>query len=100
MKRGRNPGNTPALPRYRFRAECTVDIGRLVSEVDFQFRQLEIESGSEPLGDPVCSFSSSLSLDEVRQIMWRVVDGHVMAQTVALAEDFTGQRDYELMPPE
>lgn len=97
MKRVRkDPSNTPALMRYRFRAECVPDIGRLLSDRDFQFLYLEIECS---LGDSVCSFSSSLSLDEVRNIMWRVVDGHVMAQSVAVAENYTGERDFDLEAP-
>ena len=37
-----------------------------------------------------------MSIDDLRNEMRTIPDGHVMIQTVALAEDYTGERNYKL----
>jgi hypothetical protein len=37
-----------------------------------------------------------LSLEELRDTMRRVVDGHVMVQTVARHNEYMGERDYDI----
>lgn len=100
MKRGRVEKDAdPIVTRYRFRAESPADIGALLAfhgKDRFCFQQLEITIDR---GEPICSFSSTMTLDEIRRSMWRVIDGHVMAQTVQLADEFTGERDHDQEPP-
>jgi len=37
-----------------------------------------------------------MSLDDFRNEMKKIVDGHVMVQTVELEKDYTGERNYKL----
>ena len=37
-----------------------------------------------------------MSLEELRTNMGKVIDGHVMYQTVAIKDEYTGERDFSL----
>lgn len=79
---------------YRFRAECNHDVEELMKLIGKNIMSITRTRGALP--DTYVEFSTSLSLAQIRNAMRKVVDGHVMLQTVALKEDYTGERDYDL----
>jgi hypothetical protein len=91
-----NNGGLPVADRvYRFRAECEHDVGELRRLLGAKLDKITI-TNSPPFPDVDVKLEIGLSLDELRDVMRRVVDGHVMVQTVARSEEYTGERDYEL----
>lgn len=79
---------------FRFRAECEHDISELVKILREKIVTISRTRGYFP--DTVAEITTSINLEEVRDAMRKVIDGHVMIQTVAFKEDYTGERDYEL----
>lgn len=78
---------------YKFRAETKIDADEffetcLCTNIKFipdelGFPDVEVE------------MESSLSLQEIKNKMREVQDGHVMVETVCHASDYTGERDYD-----
>lgn len=81
---------------YRFRAECQPDVDDLRSLLGKGFDKITIIN-SPPFPDVEVELETKLSLEELRAVMRRVVDGHVMVQTVAPLDEYTGERDYDLV---
>lgn len=79
---------------YRFRAECNHDVQEFLKIAGKNIMEITVTRGSLP--DTYVEFTSTMSLEKIRKSMRKVVDGHVMLQTVALKEDYTGERDYDL----
>lgn len=69
---------------YSFRAECSLDVERFQAEV--RKTQLSVEvgvmRGEAPYPDREVEFQSAASLEELRNTMRNVEDGHVMLQTL------------------
>lgn len=85
------------MTEYRFRAECIVDVESLqqvlaAEKVSFK---MKIERDSVFPDAEVWIKAPTASIDSLRGYMRRVVDGHVMVQTLALADDYTGERDFD-----
>ena len=80
---------------YRFRAECQPDVDNLRSLLGGHFDKITIIN-SPPFPDVEVELETDLLLEELRAVMRRVVDGHVMVQTVASRDEYTGERDYDL----
>jgi hypothetical protein len=80
---------------YRFRAECQHDVDELRHLLGAKLDRITIIN-SPPFPDVEVELEIGLSLEEIRDVMRRVVDGHVMVQTIARSEEYTGERDYEL----
>ena len=80
---------------YRFRAECLPDVDELMRLLGAKFKKITIVI-SPPFPDVEAELEIGLDLTELRNVMRRVVDGHVMVQTVARTEEYTGERDYDL----
>lgn len=80
---------------YRFRAECQHDVDELRHLLGAKFDKITIVN-SPPFPDVEVEIEARLSLEELRDVMRRVVDGHVMVQTVARYGEYTGERDYDL----
>ncbi len=74
------------MNRYKMRAECQVDVGRFLRKVPV------LALSAEGSLDMVIDFTSNLTLDEIRKKISKIVDGHVMLETVALYEEYTGFR--------
>ena len=104
--------NAPALEKnpagsgveYAFRAECLVDVldwQVRMSAAGFQLTAVRIENWSpEEDGqlrpDRAVRFSCSAIQEAICDVMRSVEDGHVMLQTLARADHYTGERDYSL----
>jgi hypothetical protein len=90
-----NQGLTGVNSVYRFRAECLPDVDELMRLLGAKFKKITIVI-SPPFPDVKAELEIGLDLTELRNVMRRVVDGHVMVQTVARTEEYTGERDYDL----
>jgi dTDP-glucose pyrophosphorylase len=89
---------------YKLRAECENDITRFqqamiknnktITKVSMEHQILDMGACSFPLPDVDFVFTSEHSLQEIKAVLKTVVDGHVMGETVAKLEDYTGERTY------
>ena len=88
-KQTRNDMNT-----YALRAEAPRDIMLFIKAIrnESAFKQLLIPDDV----DASLVFLSGLSLDELRECIGGIDDGHVMRQTVMPISEYTGERNYEL----
>ncbi len=77
--------------KYKLRAECEHDINALK-------KRLKVEEFLNDEGFPDCEviIESSLTLSEIRDFIRLISDGHVMLQTIQLAHEYDGIRDYSL----
>jgi|SRR5471030_1450310 len=87
---------------YRFRAECQQDVDLFMHAISAYVERpwtiTRDESGGFP--DVEVQFCLTKAI-RPRSLLWAantVVDGHVIVQTLALAEDYTGERDMDLNP--
>lgn len=84
---------------YKLRGECGddfIDFETMIRKYDPTYIRVDSKQ-LPPFPDFEASFASVLSLKEIRNLLRLVLDGHVMLQTVARAEDYTGERNYDLM---
>jgi len=87
------------LRTFKFRAECSVDILGFFQRinrsrfgiVDFY---VHYGDGFSPVNAEITLLNAEV--DDLRKIMVRVSDGHVMLSTVALKEEYTGERNWEI----
>ncbi len=77
--------------QYRMRAECMLDVARFMLQAEGQMSQC-LANRITMFPDVIVDFKTLLSLKSIKNILKSVVDGHVMLQTVALKEEYTGNR--------
>lgn len=79
---------------YKMRAECAYDVGQaIVALADtFKLYAMTMQRCSEFLGDVDVVFSFAGEIAEIKAALAGVEDGHVMYETVARIEDYTGDR--------
>ena len=79
---------------YRFLAECDVEIWELQKVTGQEIKSIRIikidYSGIET------EVKTNMSLEELRDKMRQTKDGHVMIQTVAEKDQYTGIRDFSI----
>jgi hypothetical protein len=88
------------ITRYKFRAECLIDIHSLFALLP---KKKLIYYTLSPLKPGMASFPDmeanveieDMSIIELKDMMKKVEDGHVMWQTLALGEEYTGIRNIE-----
>lgn len=84
---------------HAFRFECEVDLGHLLVAAQNQcgqfFRLVAVapELQHDTMHHHVY-VDSDLTLEGIRNLMRTVPDGHVMVQTVAFVDEYTGVRDF------
>jgi len=90
---------TKALTRYKFRAECMVDVLRffdLISATEGIGALVNVYVSplheAEALPDVVASFGTSLTKERLLQLVKRVTDSHVIEGTIAEESEYTGDR--------
>ena len=83
------------LNRYRFRAECQHDVDQLCRLLKTEPHTITTEL-TAGFPDVEAELVIGSSLEQMRDIMRHVEDGHVMVQTVARRQDYTGERNYDL----
>ncbi len=74
---------------FKFRAECVADVYRFVR---LGHATNVVVALHNTLPDVTVTFDSTLGLESVKRLMAKIVDGHVMRETVAPVELYTGQR--------
>lgn len=82
------------MNNYKFRAECSIDVARLILKT-YEARHLIHITGwtSTPRhADVEVEVAANCSINILRQIMSMIPDGHVMIETIALTEKYTGER--------
>ena len=74
------------------------DIGKLLIEMSGSINRAEIGylRDDAQFPDRELIFSSYLSLEEIKNHIREVEDGHVMLQTVQPIEKYIGERDYNI----
>ena len=81
--------------KYKFRAECQPDIDALFELLPAE--NLLNWNVSPAFGaqfpDRVCEIElSGMMLDDLKKVIEKIPDGHVMLETVAELKDYTGER--------
>ena len=82
--------------KLKFRAECQPDVDELLELIPpacIVSMQKTHNQFSEPT---ICLEVNDLTIDDVRNRMREVVDGHVMVQTLSYEESYTGERNWNL----
>ncbi len=81
---------------FKFRAERMSDVGKVLLRV--HARRIEIES-NDAAADVVTTMTGAtigagkpLDLANFKAVLAEIVDGHVMVETLALADAYTGER--------
>lgn len=86
--------------QFKFRAECLADVREkwlaALADNDAEVEAIHCVSLNDELPDVEVTFYSDDSLDEIRDVMRQIIDGHVMWQTVAPIAEYTGQRNFEV----
>lgn len=83
---------TSRSPCYRFRAECQVNVDELRRLLGMEIGRITMIQ-EPPFPDVEVELETKLTLKELRAAMLEVVDGHVMVETVATQEEYTGERN-------
>ena len=88
---------------YRLRAELSVDVFEFSKALGPKFigcsmMRVKTDEPKIPRLPDVDALVivDGLSLDQVRDVLRTVVDGHVMLETIALPKDYTGERNSEV----
>ena len=82
--------------KYKFRAECKTDAFKLIDLLT-DVVEYNIEPLITELPDvEITVETKETTLDELRNTMQKITDGHVMVQTVMPVEKYTGERDYTI----
>lgn len=79
---------------YKFRSECAHDVNELRRIMGSKI--LSIQTQQQHFPDNDVDLITTSELEDVRNFMRQVVDGHVMLQTVQYYYNYTGERDYGL----
>jgi hypothetical protein len=91
-----NTNDSPAtLNRYRFRAKCQRDVNELCRLLTTEPYTITTQL-TAGFTDVEAELVIGLSLEQLRDVIRQVEDGHVMVQTVARRQDYSGQRNYDL----
>ncbi len=88
------------MNNYKFRAECFHDIKELCGLLNLHY-ELEsvIITPDIMFPDCVAEIRTPLSLEDVREFMRHIPDGHVMVQSLQLPQNYTEDReDYATSP--
>ena len=82
---------------YKFRAEVMMDIEELLRLLPVgELITINVKVLSDGLPDREAIIElKTLSLSQIRGLMSKVKDGHVMLETVALKQNYTGKRTSE-----
>lgn len=85
------------LNKYKLRAECQDDVARFISYFTDYINSFECALQDYRLPDVDFIFTSVLELKQIQNILCSLDDCHVMAQTVQLFDNYTGERDYTII---
>lgn len=95
MKTTTEMKTTEATTTFRFRAELYADIVALINIIPRRRLTGMQWRAHDELPDVYASIETNrMDLDDLRDFMRQVIDGHTMVETVALADEYTGERNY------
>jgi hypothetical protein len=82
---------------YRFRAELLADLYAFfqIGIVNMKWEKLSITVSGKFLEAEV-ELVAGIPIEDIRNELRKVVDGHVMVQTLALKDEYTGERNFSL----
>lgn len=82
------------MKRYKMRAECVMDVGNAIVHLaeGGMLGAVSITACGALGGDVEATFGYNGDVAALRARLSDVQDGHVMAETVALAKEYTGER--------
>lgn len=83
------------MATYKLRAECTRDVRRLLADIPKRkLKRSNILQGAGITVADECELELEveIALPQLQLIIAGVEDGHVMLETVARIEDYTGER--------
>jgi hypothetical protein len=83
------------IRHYKFRDECEHDVNELRMELGWRCVKI-VKTVEYYFPDVVVDLYTTLSLEEIKDEIRKINDGHVMLQTVELAENYTGERNFEI----
>lgn len=86
--------NSSEINHFKLRAECESEANQI--RMILGIRCLKIVKTIRCFPDTEVELYTTMSLKELRKELRKIFDGHVMVETVALAKDYTGERNYEL----
>ena len=75
---------------YKFQAECRPDVGRFLKRF-VEYDTINISTEGFIFGCEV-QMVSVKTIDEIREHMKKIVDGHVMIESLNYANEYTGER--------
>ena len=78
--------------KYKFRSECISDIMDFLSLTRGYDIGFTIEFNNQNLPDCECTLETLASLEEIKELFDSMLDSHVMQETLALEEEYTGIR--------
>lgn len=87
--------NIDEIKHYKFRAECEHDANKLRKRLGMKCFKI-VKTIKYYFPDAVVDLYTTLSLEEIRDVIREIPDGHVMLETVALTEEYTGERTFHL----
>jgi hypothetical protein len=80
--------------KYKLRAECPADALVAIRQLEPGFSGTWTIAKLGKLGaDVTLTFESFLPLHQITKVLMGIVDGHVMAETVQLESEYTGNRN-------
>lgn len=80
------------MKTFKMRAECQADLGRFLTEVGvISFNATLIKSG---FPDVEAEFIAYGDLNSLRIELAKIVDGHVMLESLNYSDKYTGERYY------
>ena len=81
--------------KYKLRAECPTDTARLLltfAEANINVPEFsQVQHHGHP--DVELVFSTVQALDDLYEVIRRLPDSHVMLETIAPFDEYTGERD-------
>jgi len=82
---------------YKFRAECEADVDALIRRLPKNLsHSIKVKCIQAPFPDVEVDLFIALPIKMVRETICRIVDGHVMLETLAIHTKYTGNRDPDI----
>ena len=88
--------NVDEIQHYKFRAECEQDVLKLRMGLGQKCLKL-VKTIKYFFPDTDVDLYTTTDLDEIKNEIRKIKDGHVMLQTIELAENYTGERNFEMV---
>ncbi len=81
------------LKKYKLRAECAEDFKKLAKLMGSNIMSKNVVKPDAAMPDVEVTFESDLSLKDIKDIIAKVQDGHVMKDTIKPINSYTGIRE-------